>query len=272
MLYEIVDEIAQKQIVKTETGDNRIFGVVVGQVTKNYVEEMPGRVCVKILSRDDKANELLWARVAQPSSGLKWGHYFLPEVGDEVLVAFEEGNIERPYVVGCIPLVSDQFLKKAVDKKNQFKKIVSTHGNTICLQDSSEDKEGKKDRITITSSTGEHKIELDNEKDFILVSDKKGNNSLKINTQEGKGTIEIKTEKKLTIKVGDNITLTMNGSNGTVELSASKINLKSTDTIKLEATGRLDLSGANAQVKGNSMTKIESGGPVTVSGTPIKLG
>ena len=120
-LFEIVDEITRKQFEKTETGDNRMQGVVVGQVSKNYDKDMPGRVCVQIVSRDTQANELLWARVAMPSSGEKWGHYFLPEVGDEVLVAFEQGNIERPYIIGCIPKLSDQFLKKSVDEKNQIK-------------------------------------------------------------------------------------------------------------------------------------------------------
>ncbi len=271
-LYDIVDEIAQKQVTKTDTGDNRLIGLAVGQVSKNYDENMPGRVCVKIISRDDKANELLWCRVAMPSSGAKWGHYFLPEVGDEVLVAFEGGNIERPYIIGCIPLVNDNFLKKAVDEKNQFKKIVSTHGNTILFQDNGEDKDGNKDRIYIHSATEAHQLEFNNEKHFINLSDKGFKNGMKITTEDGKGNIEIKTEKKLTIKVGDNITVTMNGSNGTVEINASKINLKSTEGMKIEATGSLSLSGSSTELKGSSNIKIEAGGAVNVSGTPIKLG
>ena len=89
-LFDVIDEIAEKQVLKTETGDNRIFGIVVGQVVKNYDKDMPGRVCVSIFTRDKEANELKWARVAMPSSGSKWGHYFLPEVGDHVLVCFDQ--------------------------------------------------------------------------------------------------------------------------------------------------------------------------------------
>ena len=97
-LFDVIDDITEKQVMKTDTGDNRIFGVVVGQVAKNYDKDMPGRVCVTVPTRDKDANELKWARVAMPSSGSKWGHYFLPEVGDQVLLVFEQGNIEKPYV------------------------------------------------------------------------------------------------------------------------------------------------------------------------------
>lgn len=270
--FEIVDEITKKQIEKTETGDNRIYGIVVGTVSKNYDKEMPGRVCVQVISRDKEANELLWARVAMPSSGSKWGHYFLPEVGDEVLIAFEQGNIERPYVIGCIPKMNDQFLKKSVDEKNKVKRIVTTHGNTIYFEDNPDDQGGGKDRIRIVTSGDEHRVELDNEKDFILISDKDGKNKINITTKDGNGNIDIKTEKKLTLKVGENIKLTMNGSNGTVELSATKINIKANDSVKIQANGRAEMGGASTTIKGNSMTKVESSGPVTVSGMPIKLG
>ena len=147
-LYDVLDDIAARQVTKTETGDNRIFGVVLGLVTKNYDKNMPGRVCVAIPSRDKDANELLWARVAMPSSGKDWGHYFLPEVGDQVLLVFEQGNIERPYIIGCIPKTADGFLKKQVDEKNQFKAITTKHGSTITFEDNAEDKKGKKDKIS----------------------------------------------------------------------------------------------------------------------------
>ena len=93
--YDIMDEIAARQTTKSETGDNLIRGVVLGTVAQNYAPQMPGRICVKIPMRDDEANELRWARVAMPSSGRSWGHYFLPEVGDQVLLAFEHGSCER---------------------------------------------------------------------------------------------------------------------------------------------------------------------------------
>ena len=44
-LYDVIDDIAEKQVMKTDTGDNRILGVVIGQIVKNYDKDMPGRVC-----------------------------------------------------------------------------------------------------------------------------------------------------------------------------------------------------------------------------------
>ena len=43
-----------------------------------------------------------WVRKAQISAGNGWGHMHCPRPGDEVLVAFEHGNVDRPVIVGCL--------------------------------------------------------------------------------------------------------------------------------------------------------------------------
>lgn len=268
-LFDILDDITEKQIMKTDTGDNRIFGVVVGQIAQNYNQDMPGRVCVTIPTRDKEANELKWARVAMPSGGSKWGHYFLPEVGDQVLIAFEQGNIEKPYVIGCISKDNNQFLKKAVDQDNQFKKIVTRNGNTIYFEDNKEG-EGEKDKIHIITAKNGHKIELDNEKNVILVSDKDGKNMIQMKTETGQTTI--KAEKKLTIEVGTNITLILNGGNGTVQIKASKLDVDTSGNIDMNASGSAKISAGNISIESNAMLKLSSSGAVTVAGAPIKLG
>ena len=268
-LFDIIGDITEKQIVKTDTGGNRIFGVVVGEIAKNYDKDIPGRVCVTVPIRDDRANELKWARVAMPSGGAGWGHYFLPETGDQVLLAFEQGNIEKPYVIGCIPKDSSKFLAKAADEHNQYKKIMTRNGNTICFEDDKEG-EGENDKIHIITARTGHRIELDNEKKYILVSDKDGKNKIEMKTEVGQTTI--KTEKKLTIEVGDNITLTMNGSNGTVELKAAKLNVQTNGKIEVTSSGSAKLSAGNFSVESNAMLKLSSSGAVIVQGTPIKLG
>lgn len=270
-LFDVIDDIAEKQILKTETGDNRIFGVVVGQVVNNYDKEMPGRVCVTVTSRDDEANELKWARVAMPSSGSKWGHYFLPEVGDQVLLAFEQGNIEKPYIIGCVPKDNNTFLKKAVDEKNQYKKIVTKNGNTILFEDNMEG-DGEKDKIHIITSQKEHRIEMDNEKKLILISDKDGANKIQMRTDEETGQMEIIAAKKLTIRVGDTIELIMNGSNGTTQLKTSKLSVETSGSMELAATGPAKISGSNVSVESSALMSLESSGAVKISGTPINIG
>lgn len=270
-LFDVIDDIAEKQVMKTDNGDNRIFGVVVGVVTQNYAEEMPGRVCVRIPTRDKDKNILKWARVAMPSSGSEWGHYFLPEVEDQVLVVFEQGNIEKPYVIGCIPKDKNKFHKGAVDEKNQFKKITTKHGTTMMFTDSAEQggEEGEKDRYEVFMPKKAHRFEMDNDKKMILLSDKEGKNKIQLETEKGELTILV--EKKVTIKVGEDITLTLTGSNGVAELKAKKFKVSDVDSIEMTANKQFKVEAATSSVTGNSSVKI-SGGPVTVEGSPIRIG
>lgn len=149
-----------------------------GIVAKNYDGNMPGRVCVTIPVRDTDANELKWARTAMPASGSQYGHYFLPEIGDQVLVAFEQGNIEKPFIIGCIPKDNDSFLQKSVDEDNQIKRIVTKNGNTIHFEDNKEG-EGEKDKIKIETPKQAHTVVLDNENKKIVIQDKEKNVRLK---------------------------------------------------------------------------------------------
>lgn len=268
-LYDVIDEIAEKQVLKTETGDNRIFGVLVGVVAKNYDKDMPGRVCVTVPVRDKDANELKWARLAMPSSGRGWGHYFLPEVGDQVLLAFEQGNIEKPYVVGCVPKDNNKFLTKAVDENNQFKKIITKNGNSIIFEDNSAG-EGEKDKITIHTAGEQHSICLDNEKKKISITDKDGGNQIVLMTESGK--MNITAAQSLTIKVGDTITLKMNGSSGAVQLECGKLTVNANSGLQLESGGFAKLAGATIKVEASSALNASSSGLVQIQGTPIKIG
>src|SRR5437868_3604561 len=96
----------------------RISGVVVGVVTNNQGDpDGLGRVKVKFpwLSNEE---ESFWARVAAPMAGKERGFYFLPEVEDEVLVAFEQGDVRFPYVVGSLWNGKDAPPAKNDDGKN----------------------------------------------------------------------------------------------------------------------------------------------------------
>ena len=268
-LYDIMDEIAAKQVTKSETGDNRIYGVIVGIVVKNYDEQMPGRVCVQIPVRDSEANELKWARVAMLSIGKEWGHYFLPEVGDQVLIVFEQGNIEKPYVIGCVSKQSDKFLTKSVDKKNQIKRIVTKHGSTIQFDDK-ENTEGNQDKISIITAGKERKLVLDNEKKQITIADKESKNKIEIKSENG--NIDIETEHKLSIKVGDNLELIMNADSGTITMKCGKFKLEATEGIDMDSSARFGLSGGTVKVEASSMLKLESSGMASVAGSPVKIG
>lgn len=271
-LYDVIDEITEQQVTKTDTGDTRIFGVMLGVVAKNYDKDMGGRICVSIPTRDQDANELRWARLAQPSSGKEWGHYFLPEVGDQVLLAFEGGNIEKPFVIGCVPFDNNKFLTGSVDDNNQTKRIVTKHGNTIVFFDSKEDEKGQKDKITIATADNAHTIEMDNGGKTIRIQDKSKKNAIEIKTEEGSGSMTLQTESRMTIKVGDSITMSLNGETGAIKISANDFSVEASKSAKIKTDGMLSQEGATVSLKASSMFKTESSGMVNITGSPIKIG
>ncbi len=270
-IFDIIDDIAEKQATKTETGDNRVFGVVVGTVAQNYDSTMPGRLCVSLPSRDE-GNQLRWARLALPYGGSKWGIYFMPEVGDQVLVSFEQGNIERPYVIGCVSKSTDRFLNQSANTLNSMKRLVTCNGNAIEFEDNEGD--GANDKITIKTAGKdagtEHSITLDNAKHKITITDQEGTNQITMDTMNGR--MEVLAASKLTVKVGDQIELMMNGQSGVTELKTKDFRVNAMNNIKQEALKTFSISGATTKVEGTAKVSIAGSGPTTVEGKPIKIG
>lgn len=268
-LVDIVHEITEKQVQKTETGDQRILGVVAGIVAENYSQEMPGRLKVQIPVRDQEANQLKWAKMAVPYTGKNWGQYFMPEKNDQVLLIFEHGNIEMPYIIGSIPRDNDSFVKKSSDEKNSIKEIRTRYGNRICFEDRDEG-EGDQDKISIFTAKDSHHIILDNEKKVISFSDREKNCSVKMQTE--KGSITIQAAKKMVIQVGDTIKITMNGESGSVGIEAEKVSLKAGRSMEFRTDGTAKCSGQQISMEASSMLKLSSNGMITAAGSPIKLG
>ncbi len=77
----------------------KFYGVVTGRVINPLDPLVLGRVQVQLPFIDD-LDLSPWARVATPMAGIASGFYFLPNFGDEVLVAFEHGDVNAPYVIG----------------------------------------------------------------------------------------------------------------------------------------------------------------------------
>ena len=79
------------------------FGVYPAQVTGLNDPEDNARIRVRLPWAADQGNDLeLWARCATLSAGDGSGVYFLPDVGSEVLIAFEAGDMRRAYVIGSL--------------------------------------------------------------------------------------------------------------------------------------------------------------------------
>jgi uncharacterized protein involved in type VI secretion and phage assembly len=132
----------------------KFFGVVVGIVTNNQDPENMARVRVKFPWLSDD-HESWWARIAVPMGGSGRGTYFLPEVDDEVLVAFEHGDVRSPYVVGALWNGKDSPPTNNSDGKNNIRLIHSRSGHLVRLDDTDGD-----EKIEVIDKTAGNKITI----------------------------------------------------------------------------------------------------------------
>jgi type VI secretion system secreted protein VgrG len=79
--------------------------VVIGPEGKDIFSDALGRVKVRFpwdRRQESTPDGSIWVRVIQSWAGLRFGCQFLPRVGSEVAVAFVDGDIDRPVIVGCL--------------------------------------------------------------------------------------------------------------------------------------------------------------------------
>ena len=115
----------------------RFYGVYTAQVRDTQDPSGLGRVAITLPMLGKPASDVSqWARVAVPFAGNQRGAWLIPDVGDEVLVAFEGGEPSQPIVVGSLWNASDQ-PPEAMDTQNSRKSVVSRSGLKISLNDDS---------------------------------------------------------------------------------------------------------------------------------------
>ena len=174
--------------------DSHISGVVIAVVTSNQDPEGLGRIKINFPWRGEK-DESYWARIASPMAGNERGMVFYPEVDDEVLVAFEHGEINQPYVIGALWNGKDKPPETNSDGKNNIRKIKSRSGHEIIFND---DDTAMKEKIEINTK-GKHKIVLDDSsgQEKIEIVDKTGSNKIVIDSMMNSINIESAMELKI---------------------------------------------------------------------------
>jgi uncharacterized protein involved in type VI secretion and phage assembly len=176
-----------------EAQTGQIYGVVVGIVTDNNDPEGLGRLKVSFPWRGE-TDQSYWARVATLMAGNDRGTFFLPEVDDEVLVAFDRGEMSHPYVIGALWNGVDAPPETNSDGNNNIRKIKSRSGHEIIFND-----EDAAEKLEIRTTAG-HTIILDDTAggEKIEIVDKTGNNKITIDSVEN--SINIESTMQLTIK------------------------------------------------------------------------
>lgn len=185
-------------------------GVALAIVVDNKDDSGSGRVRVRLGSQPD---ETLWARVATPMTGAGRGVYFIPEEGDEVLVAFEQGDARRPYVIGSLWNGQDRAPVTNADGRNDVRLIRTRKGHLLRFDD------GAKGRVELALNDGKH---LSIDEDGIRLEDGNGNG---LTIQSAPGALAIQTS-------------------GSIRIKASQISIESSGTIDVKAAGTLTLRGA----------------------------
>ncbi len=168
------------------SSDRRVYGVAVGEVLENI--DTTGQCRVKVRLPWLPSIEP-WCRVAVLMAGEDSGTFFLPQVGDEVLVAFSHGEVPEPYIIGCLWNSQDSPPSKVpTDAVN--KRIIRTPGgHEIELDDAAQS-------ITITSAT-DQKVTMDAQKIELATARETAKVSL---SSEGEVTIEATSTLRLKAK------------------------------------------------------------------------
>lgn len=236
-----------------QSGDDGIRGVAVGIVTDNQDPKDLGRVKLQFPWRDAD-DESYWARIATEMAGKEYGTYFLPEVEDEVLVAFENGDIHKPFVIGSLWNGKQKPPQNNGDGNNDTREIRSRSDHTIAFDDAD------KGSITIQTSAGnEIVIDDSGDSETIVVRDEKDDNSIAIDSGSGSVTIDAKKQIDLSaenVRISGKKSVEITGnkgvdvtSNGKLKLSSkAKFDIKSSGLMSVNATGPLQIKGAIIQL------------------------
>jgi uncharacterized protein involved in type VI secretion and phage assembly len=234
------------------------------KVMDNNDPEALGRIKVQFTWQKEENTVSPWLRMLTPYSGLEKGFYFIPEIGDEVLVAFEGGNAEKPYVMGSF------YHGKAkpdtlFDADNNIKAIRTRSGHTIEFIDKDGGEELKiydynKENYVITLAS--------HSKEITIVS--QGNIDIKAEgdmSMEATGDMKIKANN---ISMESSMDFDMKTTNMKID-AASNYEVKGTN-VKTEANAQMELkAGATMDVKASAKMTVDGGALLEQKGAIIKI-
>lgn len=226
-------------------------GVITGTVTDTQDPVKRGRVKVKYAVEGEQV-ESAWARLVAPGAGKKRGMLFLPEVDDEVLIAFERGDTRTPVVLGSLFSQPNDLphADSLTGSEVTYRRITSRLGHVVELADgSSPDK--KHIRLELASGP---KIRLGDDETLIDAGTKD------ITITNGKATLQLKAN-------GD---ITLSGMKVVVEAKTDAA-VSATKKLALEGKAQAELTGAITKVKASGMGAVEAGAILEVKGSMVKI-
>ena len=228
--------------------ERKRVGVNLARVVDIEDPEDYGRVKCAFITADEDVEDTEWAFVASPLAGNKSGMFFRPSVDDVVLLAFEEGDIHAPFVIGSVWWDDgDIKLEAPVEDPNKPEiYIINTpKGHTITLSE----EEGK-ESIEIKTIAG-HEFKLDDGENKITLQSADGD-GITLDTQNGEMSIKC---KKFEVDASGN-KLTIGSSGATLEAKPS-IDIKAT-TVTVEGSGTTNVKGGILNLDGDSVANLKA--------------
>ena len=214
-------------------------------VVENADPENLGRIKVSFPWSDSESTP--WVRFVSIYAGQERGWYSIPEVGDEVLVGFEEGDPARPIAIGAVYNGQSTPDSAVGSDNNDIKAFTTRSGHRVIFSDTDGD-----EKIQITTAGGHQ----------ILMSDAGGAETVAVSTADDKCRVVLDAATPaLTIESRGDITI--KGNNITLEGSGA-IELKAMTDINIKATGNVNSEASVNQT-------IKGGAQVTVQGAIINL-
>lgn len=244
-------------------------------VSDNKDPKKLGRV--KVLFDWSPDTESPWLRMITSHAGDSRGLYFVPEEGDEVMVGFEMGNPDYPYVIGSLYNGKYNFGKNAQDNNN-LKSIKTKSGNEILFDDGGQIIIRNEHNSFELICKEDGKIVLKTDGDMEFTAGKKmafsSGEEMAINAG---ADLSIGVGGKMAAQAGAEMTLEASG-DGKLS-SGGDLQLTSTGDLKGEAGGNLELkgtvdaniSGVKTVVKGSATAELSSGGINTIKGSLVKI-
>lgn len=228
----------------------RIDGVAIGLVVE--VDARLARVRVRFPWMEPTMDSF-WAPIASLLAGKKRGARFMPEIGDETLVAFDHGQFDHPYVVGFLWNGSDE----APDSVVTNRIIVTPGGHELRF----EDQEGER-RIVIKTA-GAHQVALDDKAKSIVVESTAGH---RLELLDNAGTVTLET------KDGGKVTLENSPGTALVEASQNRIRLGPAGITIEVVSGTLTVkSSSTMNIQSSAAVNVKTSGLVSVTATAVSV-
>lgn len=237
------------------SGKGTVPGIVNAVVTATQDPEDQGRVKVKFPVLSDNY-ESWWARTVQAGAGRARGAVVLPEVGDEVLVAFGHGSFQQPFVLGGLFNGQDKPEKPWADHVDSTdgavirRAFVSRTGMVVEFMESPTG-----EQVTVSTSGGKQKIAL---------------------VQKPDAAIEIRSEGSVTVTAKKDVTVTT--STGEVTIKGNKVSVEALSelqlkgaTVKVLGSAAAELKAPNVKVAGDATAEVSAGATTAIKGGLVRI-